>query len=79
MEIGSINIVTPGHHPVRQNIQTRLLPYSRHISAAQNLTTAIERLIKLLDNREEMDVSMVLLQSALGKRINSKALGKHDQ
>jgi len=43
------------------------------------MTTAVERLIKLLDNREEMDVTVLFLQSALKKRMNSKALGKHDQ
>lgn len=40
------------------------------------MTTATERFIKLLDNREEMDVRVLFLQFAFGERTNSKALWK---
>lgn len=40
------------------------------------MSIVIERLKKLLDNREDMDVRVLLLQSALGEITNSKDLGK---
>lgn len=43
------------------------------------MTTIVDRPIKLLDNREELDARVPFLQSALGERTNSNILGKHDQ
>lgn len=64
---------------MRQTLQTRLLPYSSSIFAASNMTMVIDRPVKLLANREEVDVRVPFLQSALGERTNSNTQSKHDQ
>lgn len=43
------------------------------------MTTTVDRSIKLLGNREEVDARVPFLQSALGETTNTNILGKHDQ
>lgn len=73
----SIN-VTQGHQPIRQYIN-KVAAILQCFSAASNMITAVDRPIKLLANREKVDVRVPFLQSALGERTNSNTVGKYEK